>query len=386
MKNITVAVGREAILSCVVDHLGNYKVAWIKVDTQTILTIHTHVISHNHRIAASHNGHRIWNLHIRDVQEDDSGYYMCQLNTAKMQSQTGLIEVVVPPDIIYEESSSDEAVVEGGNVLLVCKATGHPQPKVIWRREDGRPIILKATGREKVKMNFVEGEMLNITKITRKQMGAYLCIAANGVPPSISKRIYVQVNFKPKVKLPNQVLAAPVGTEVTLECHIEASPKPVNLWTKENGGILISSVKYLVEEFVDAYEIIFQVKIRELEEKDLGFYNCTSKNLLGEAEGSMRLIEIGLPTSKPKTDWLTKESTMHIQMTGRTEDKKIETSQGGPTAHNSKQSKVLKSADSRGRAPKSDAASGDGNDVTPVRPVVMATALLLLYLAYMSGK
>lgn len=42
----------------------------------------------------------------------------------------------------------------------------------------------------------VEGEMLSLTKVTRSEMGAYLCIAANGVPPSVSKRMMVHVHCK----------------------------------------------------------------------------------------------------------------------------------------------------------------------------------------------
>lgn len=33
-------------------------------------------------------------------------------------------------------------------------------------------------------------------KISRTDMGAYLCIAMNGVPPSVSKRIIVDVECK----------------------------------------------------------------------------------------------------------------------------------------------------------------------------------------------
>jgi hypothetical protein len=36
--------------------------------------------------------------------------------------------------------------------------------------------------------------MLSLTKITRSEMGAYLCIASNGVPPSVSKRMKLQVH------------------------------------------------------------------------------------------------------------------------------------------------------------------------------------------------
>lgn len=38
-----------------------------------------------------------------------------------------------------------------------------------------------------------DGEQLNLTRITRNEMGAYLCIATNGVPPTVSKRITVEV-------------------------------------------------------------------------------------------------------------------------------------------------------------------------------------------------
>ena len=39
-----------------------------------------------------------------------------------------------------------------------------------------------------------EGEILEIARISRLDMSAYLCIASNGVPPSVSKRIKVSVD------------------------------------------------------------------------------------------------------------------------------------------------------------------------------------------------
>jgi neurotrimin len=36
-------------------------------------------------------------------------------------------------------------------------------------------------------VNVVDGEILSITKVSRLHMAAYLCVASNGVPPSISK-------------------------------------------------------------------------------------------------------------------------------------------------------------------------------------------------------
>lgn len=45
-------------------------------------------------------------------------------------------------------------------------------------------------------MNVVDGEMLSITKVSRLHMAAYLCVASNGVPPSISKRVLLRVQCK----------------------------------------------------------------------------------------------------------------------------------------------------------------------------------------------
>lgn len=66
-----------------------------------------------------------------------------QVNTDPMKMQTAFLEVVIPPDIIYEETSGDMMVPEGGTAKLVCKARGFPKPKVVWKRQDGREIIAR---------------------------------------------------------------------------------------------------------------------------------------------------------------------------------------------------------------------------------------------------
>jgi len=77
-------------------------------------------------------------------------------------------------------------------------------------------------------------------------MGAYLCIASNGIPPSISKRIEMKVQFPPMMTIPHQLEGAYVGQEVTLECHTEAHPKSINYWTNERGDMIISGNTYLI--------------------------------------------------------------------------------------------------------------------------------------------
>lgn len=56
--------------------------------------------------------------------------------------------IAVPPDILNEDTSGDMSVSEGDNTTLVCKAAGHPPPRIIWRREDGHPILVRKNLRE----------------------------------------------------------------------------------------------------------------------------------------------------------------------------------------------------------------------------------------------
>lgn len=39
-------------------------------------------------------------------------------------------------------TSADMVVHEGSNVSLKCVATGSPEPYILWKREDGEPILV----------------------------------------------------------------------------------------------------------------------------------------------------------------------------------------------------------------------------------------------------
>ncbi|CAG4945403.1 unnamed protein product [Colias eurytheme] len=297
IPNVTVTVGRDALLACVVDNLRGFKVAWVRMDTQTILSIHHNIITQNPRISLSYNDHRSWYLHIKNVQEVDRGWYMCQVNTDPMRSRKGYLQVVVPPSIIDNMTSTDMVVREGADVTLVCRASGYPEPYVMWRREDGQDFNYNGES-----VSVVDGETLTITKVSRLHMGAYLCIASNGVPPSISKRIMLMVQFPPMLSIPNQLEGAYLGQDVTLECHTEAYPSSINYWTTDRGDMIISEMEIIGGKYeaipVDSgYNKFMMLKIRNITKEDFGFYKCIAKNSLGETDGIIKLDEIPAPPS-----------------------------------------------------------------------------------------
>ena len=64
--------------------------AWIKADTKAILAIHNRVITHNNRLSVIHSDHNTWELTIKEVRRNDSGEYMCQINTDPMKWQVNI--------------------------------------------------------------------------------------------------------------------------------------------------------------------------------------------------------------------------------------------------------------------------------------------------------
>ncbi|XP_076341042.1 lachesin-like [Tachypleus tridentatus] len=203
----------------------------------------------------------------------------------------------LPPRIVEGNTSTDLEVRESEEVTLRCVSTGSPEPIITWRREDGQQI---STGTKKV--SSVIGPSLNIVNVNRHHIGAYLCIASNGVQPSVSKRIVLGVNFPPLIEVPNQVVGAATRTDVTLDCNLESHPKSVTYWTRKRNVIVISNSKYNITEVPQGlYKSQMKLRIRNLQPEDYGTYSCSAKNSLGEAENNIKLYEIPAPVPSPQT-------------------------------------------------------------------------------------
>lgn len=90
--------------------------------------------------------------------------------------------------------------------------------------------------------------------------------------------------------VPNQLVGAPLGTDVTIDCLTEAYPRPISFWlAHESRTVLFSGLKYHLVTNEDGYKGHMKLTIRSLSPEDYGSYKCMTKNSLGEAEGSMRI-------------------------------------------------------------------------------------------------
>jgi len=73
------------------------------------------------------------------------------------------------------------------NLACLFPCFGNPPPKP-------KPTV-------KTTVLVYDGDVLPLSKVSRNEMGAYLCIATNGVPPSVSKRIILDVECKYSIQV-----------------------------------------------------------------------------------------------------------------------------------------------------------------------------------------
>ncbi|CAG9787187.1 unnamed protein product [Diatraea saccharalis] len=107
-------------------------------------------------------------------------------------------------------------------------------------------------------------------------------------------------NVIPQVKVTNQLVGAPLGSDVELQCYIEASPKAMNSWYREDGKSLVSdkimeNPKLRIEETIlNDYSRWMNLTIKSLSLNDYGTYVCASVNALGKMESQVSLHRLQL--------------------------------------------------------------------------------------------
>lgn len=171
-----------------------------------------------------------WSLSIGPVNEEDSGEYICQINTepqmvtkinlhvlcmlisnftniqSKPNSKKITALIKVPPKIIEEKSTiSPEPVREGDTLALYCHTEGIPKPKVSWyfrkrsqqshhhNSVNDRSAVAQQTNAKTHEQVFQEGDTLIIKNVSRLNSGIFECIANNSVPPAASRKIKVSI-------------------------------------------------------------------------------------------------------------------------------------------------------------------------------------------------
>jgi len=186
-----VVSGKEVTLSCaeMIRHLDasdDVKLMWSNPKND-ILYAGGKAFLINNRITLLQkyeDGRPRYDLHIKNVNENDEGEYNCRYYADEQSCATKVIlRVQVPPKFV--NISHDVTVDEGSSKILICKVKGKPQPQVSWRFIMPQVNVMRNAG-----------EHYFLNHVTRKRDGRYVCSADNGVGEIIQHEIKLTVRCK----------------------------------------------------------------------------------------------------------------------------------------------------------------------------------------------
>ncbi|VDN51769.1 unnamed protein product, partial [Dracunculus medinensis] len=230
-----------------------------------------------------------WILVVKNVQESDIGGYSCQLNTDPVMSRIGYLHLRVPPYVARTTASAVE-VREGHNVTLSCRAFGNPPPTVVWRRQDRQ--IIRFNGATGYGASVYNGSDLVITKVSRKHMSEYVCVASNGIPPDESWTVKLHVTFEPTVVPQSKLVVAAAGSQANIVCNVEAWPRPLLTWQKDGNEIFDSNKYAMTQQIWEKYRSTHILTIKDISVHEFGVYKCIAVN-----DNGMHFAEITLKGS-----------------------------------------------------------------------------------------
>lgn len=130
---------------------------------------------------------------INSVKRTDSGYYSCvyQHDNDRI-NVTHSLDVYYKPNIKIKQDAID--VVMGSSATLNCEATGNPNPKITWKKSEGR---MPSGAEEEI------GNNITFEDVDRHVGGSYVCTASNGVGSPATAQREIIVSYEPEIRTEN---------------------------------------------------------------------------------------------------------------------------------------------------------------------------------------
>ena len=109
------------------------------------------------------------------------------------------------------------------------------------------------------------------------------------------KKKLSQFSVEPQIEVQNQMVGAPLDTDIVLKCSMQASPKPMTFWKRKSdpGGMIVPSLKYNIsDQSLSDYQFVSTLHIKSLKKEDFAQYICVAKNTIGKSEEMIKIHEI----------------------------------------------------------------------------------------------
>ncbi|XP_048772936.2 hemicentin-1-like isoform X2 [Ostrea edulis] len=224
-------------------------------------------------------------LTVKVSRVTDTGLYTCEAwNEAGLAKLNFDVFVEVPP--IISETDRSPKVKVGEETILLCPASGTPEPEITWLK-NGQAIDFSLTSGLREQNG---GKELHIHNAIVDYGGMYTCIASNSagddkvdielevwVPPVIDKESFEKYTGVNK------------GRATLLNCPAHGLPPPNITWYKDGAPLVLDKRMVLQTGGL-------QLKIANTTINDTGTFTCTAVNPAGKDSVDMEL-EVMVPPS-----------------------------------------------------------------------------------------
>ncbi|XP_051966768.1 cell adhesion molecule 1-like isoform X3 [Xyrauchen texanus] len=272
-NNVSVVEGETAIISCRVKNNDDSVIQLLNPNRQTIYFRDVRPLKDSRFQLVNFSDNELL-VSLSNVSLSDEGRYVCQLYTDPPQEAYADIAVLVPPGNPILESR-EEIVSEGNETEITCTAMGSkPASTIKWMKGD-QPLQGEATVEELYDRMFTVTSRLKLTVSKEDDGVAVICIIDHPAVKDIQAQKYLEVQYKPEVKI---VVEFPEGLtregeNLELTCKAKGKPQPHQInWLK-------------VDDDFPSHTVITgsDLFIENLNKSYNGTYRCIASNLVGEA-------------------------------------------------------------------------------------------------------
>ncbi|KAM9486910.1 matrix-remodeling-associated protein 5 [Clarias gariepinus] len=246
-------------------------------------------------------------LYIRNPTEKDSGTYECvAVNAVGVAKRSVSVLVMKASSIAKITFASPQRtdVSYGGHVRLDCRASGSPEPKIIWKTPSKKLIDAHFSFDQRMKV-FSNGT-LTIRSVTDKDHGDYLCLARNKMGDD-SALLKVTVMMKAATIEKKQFNNHKVlyGGDLKVDCIASGLPNPEIKWSLPDGTMVNSFMQADDNRVRMRRYVVFgngTLYFNDVGMREEGDYTCYAENQIGKDEMKIHIrVVAAAPTIHDKT-------------------------------------------------------------------------------------
>ncbi|XP_066502214.1 cell adhesion molecule 1a isoform X5 [Hoplias malabaricus] len=308
--DVSVVEGETATISCRVKNNDDSVIQLLNPNRQTIYFKDVRPLKDARFQLVNFSDNEL-RVALSNVSLSDEGRYVCQLYTDPPQEAYADITVLIPPGNPIIESRED-IVSEGNETEITCTAMGSkPAATIRWMKGD-KELQGKSTVEVTYDKMYTVTSSLRLT-VTKEDDGVpVVCIVDHPAVKDFQAQKYLEVQYKPEVKI---VVEFPTGLtregeNLELTCEAKGKPQPQQVnWVK-------------VEDDVPSHAVITgtDLYIENLNKSYNGTYRCVASNSVGESYADYILYVYDALTTTPIPTTATTTMYTTTSLPGFTQD------------------------------------------------------------------